>query len=118
MQIQRSVDIFQGLSYTGRKEFYKSLSDDDKDALYEQVTGNLIDRVPLTTKNRVDAKFNKDRNKRRGSIVPDECHNAENDCLWRSAAWYFINGDVSKTLWRNLSHMQGHFDALREVTES
>ena len=117
-QITRAVEIFQGLSYTGRKKFYKLLADDDKDALYKQVTDNLIARVHLTTKNRIDAKFNKDRNKRRGYIVPDECHRAENECLWKSAAWYIINGEVSKELWDNLSHMRGHFDALREVTES
>ena len=117
-QITQAVQIFQGLSYTGRKEFYKLLADDDQDALYNQVTDNLIDCVHLTTKNRIDAKFNKDRNKRRGYIVPDECHRAENECLWKSAAWYFINGEVSKSLWKNLSDLRGHFDALQEVTES
>ena len=118
MQLKENVSIFQGLNATGRKEFYKSLSDDEKDALYEHVTDNLIASVHLTTKNRVDVKTNKDRNKRCGYIIPDECHIAENNCLWRSAAWYFINGDVSRHLWRNLSHMQGHFDALREVEVS
>ena len=115
MQIKAAVRIFQGLNATGRKEFYKTLSDDDKDALYDQVTNNLIDSVHLTTKNRVDAKTNKDRNKWCGYILPNECHTAENDCLWRSAAWYFIMGHVSESLWKNLSHMREHFDALREV---
>lgn len=118
MQIKENVRIFEGLNATGRKEFYKTLSDDEKDTLYEQVTNNLIGCVHLTTKNGVDAKTNKDRNKRCGYILPDECHIAENGCLWRSAAWYFIMGHVSESLWKNLSHMRGHFDALREVSDA
>ena len=83
--------------------------------LYTQVTDNLIASVHLTTKNRIDGKTNKDRNQRRGSIVPDECHNAENECLWRSVAWYFAMGHVSKSLLNNLAHMRDHFDALQEA---
>lgn len=116
-QIKQSVRIFERLDYTGRQEFYKLLSD-DRDALYTQVTDNLIGSVHLTTKNRVDAKTNKARNKRCGYIMPDECHKAENECLWRSAAWYFLMGHVSKSLLKSLSHMQEHFDALQEVSES
>ena len=116
MQISQAVRIFEALDSTGRQEFYKSLSDDDKDALYDETTNNLIASVHLTTKNRVDAKTNRERNGRRGYIVPDECHRAENDCLWRSGAWYFIMGHVSKSLLKNLSHMRGHFDALKEAS--
>ena len=115
MQIKQAVRLFDALNATGRQEFYKTLSDDEKDALYEQVTNNLIASVHLTTKNRIDEKTNKDRNQRRGYIVPDECHIAENDCLWRSVAWYFAMGHVSKSLLNNISHMRQHFDALQEA---
>ena len=115
MPLGQAVRLFEGLNATGRQEFYKTLSDDDKDALYTQVTDNLIASVHLTTKNRIDGKTNKDRNQRRGSIVPDECHNAENECLWRSVAWYFAMGHVSKSLLNNLAHMRDHFDALQEA---
>ena len=111
MQIKQAVRLFDALNATGRQEFYKSLSDDEKGALYTQVTDNLIASVHLTTKNRIDGKTNKERNQRRGYIVPDECHIAENECLWRSASWYFIMGHVSKSLLNNLSHMRQHFDA-------
>ena len=52
MQIKQAVRLFDALDSTGRQEFYKTLSDDDKDALYTQVTDNLIASVHLTTKNR------------------------------------------------------------------
>ena len=117
MSVGQAVCLFESLDYTGRQEFYKSLSDDEKDALYEQATDNLIARVHLTTKNRIDAKVNRDRNKRCGYILPDECHTAENDCLWRSAAWYCILGHVSKSLLHNLSHMRDHFDALQATQD-
>lgn len=81
MSVEQAVHLFEALDETGKEKFYQSLSDDDRDALYEQVTENLIARVPLTTKNRIDAERNKARNTQRGYIVPDECHRAENDCL-------------------------------------
>ena len=115
MQIKQAVRLFDALDSTGRQEFYKTLSDDEKGALYTQVTDNLIASVHLTTKNRIDAKTNKERNQRRGYIVPDECHSAENECLWRSVAWYFAMGHVSKSLLNNISHMREHFDALQEA---
>ena len=118
MQIKQSIRLFDALDATGRQEFYKSLSDDDKDAVYTQVTDSLIASVHLTTKNRIDGKTNKDRNVRCGYIVPDECHRAENECLWRSVAWYFAMGHVSKSLLNNLSHMRQHFDALQETQEN
>lgn len=117
MSIAEATRLYESLDYTGRQEFYKSLSCDEKDALYEQVTDNLIAHIHVTTKNRVDEKMNTDRNKRRGSIMPDECHAAENDCLWRSAAWYVSMGHVSASLLCNLSHMRGHFDALHGRTQ-
>ena len=117
MSLEQAVRLFDALNATGRQEFYKTLSDDEKDALYTQVTDNLIASVHLTTKNRVDAKTNKDRNRRCGYILPDECHSAENECLWRSVAWYFAMGHVSKSLLNNLSHMRQHFDALQETQE-
>ena len=117
LTIKQAVCLFDALDYTGRQEFYKTLSDDDRDALYTQVTDNLIASVPLTTKNRIDAKMNKARNDKRGYIVPDECHTAENECLWRSVAWYFAMGHVSKSLLNNLAHMREHFDALKEAQE-
>ncbi|MCY3743616.1 MAG: hypothetical protein OXH00_21595 [Candidatus Poribacteria bacterium] len=117
MSLEQATTLFESLDYTGRQEFYQSLSDDERDALYTKATDNLIARVHLTTKNRVDAKQNRERNRRRGYIVPDECHRAENDCLWRSAAWYVILGDVSASLLNNLSHMRGHFDALQEAEQ-
>ena len=73
MSVKQAVRLFEGLNHSGRREFYKLLSDDEKDALYTQVTDDLMGRVNLTTKNRVDAKTNKERNKRRGYILPDEC---------------------------------------------
>ena len=115
MQLKQAVRIFDALNYTGKKVFYKTLSDDEKDALYIETTDNLIAKVHLTTKNRIDAKTNRTRNGRCGYIVPDECHRAENKCLWRSASWYVIMGEVSKSLCENLSHMQAHFDALNEI---
>ena len=115
MPLQQAVRLFDALDSTGRQEFYKTLSDDEKDAVYTQVTNTLIASVHLTTKNRIDGKMNKDRNVRRGYVVPDECHNAENECLWRSVAWYFAMGQVSKSLLNNLSHMREHFDALQEA---
>ena len=117
MPLGQAVRLFDALDSTGRQEFYKTLSDDEKNALYTMATDNLIASVHLTTKNRIDGKTNKDRNVRRGYIVPDECHNAENECLWRSVAWYFAMGHVSKSLLKNLSHMRQHFDALQETQE-
>ena len=116
MPVEHASRLFDALDSTGREKFYRSLSDDDRDALYEQVTHDLIARVPLTTKNRMDAKLNKERNTRRGYIVPNEVHRAENECLWRSAAWYILLGQVSESLRKNLSHMQAHFDILKEVS--
>ena len=52
MPLGQAVRLFEGLNATGRQEFYKTLSDDDKDALYTQVTDNLIASVHFTTKNR------------------------------------------------------------------
>ena len=118
MPLGQAVRLFEGLNATGRKEFYKTLSDDEKDALYTMATDTLIASVHLTTKNRIDGKTNKDRNVRCGYIVPDECHNAENECLWRSASWYVIMRHVSKSLLNNLSHMRQHFDALQETQEN
>ena len=118
VSVEQATRLFDALDSTGRQEFYKSLSDDEKDALYDETTNNLIASIHLTTKNRVDAKTNTERNTRRGYIVPDECHRAENDCLWRSGAWYFIMGHVSKSLLNNLAHMRQHFDALQETQEN
>ena len=118
MSLEQAVRLFDALDSTGRQEFYKTLSDDEKDAVYTQVTNTLIASVHLTTKNRIDGNTNKDRNQRRGYIVPDECHNAENECLWRSVAWYFAMGHVSKSLLNNLAHMREHFDALQETQEN
>ena len=115
MSVERATLLFEALEDTGRQEFYKSLSDDEKDALYTKATDNLIARVDLREKNRIDAKMNKQRNTRRGYIVSDESHRAENQCLWRSAAWYILLGQVSESLRKNLSHMQAHFDALQEA---
>ena len=115
MSVEHAVRLFEALDVTGREKFYRSLSDDDKDALYEQVTQHLIARVDLTTKNRIDAKMNKARNTRRGYIIVDESHRAENDCLWRSAARYILLGNVCESLLKNLSDMRAHFDTLQEV---
>ena len=113
MSVEQATRFFEMLDYTGRQEFYKMLSDDERDALYTLATDNLIACVHLTTKNRVDAKRNTERNRQRGYILPDECHRAENECLWRSGAWYVLMGEVSKSLLNNLSHMRGHLDALQ-----
>lgn len=115
MSVEQAARLFEALEDTGREKFYRSLSDDDRDTLYEQVTQNLIARVPLTTKNQIDTKLNKARNAQRGSVVVDESHRAENDCLWRSAAWYILLGQVSESLRKNLPHMRAHFDTLQEV---
>ena len=114
MSVKQAVCLFESLDYTGRQEFYKWLSDDEKDALYEQATDNLIARVHLTAKNQIDAKTNRTRNGRCGYIVPDECHRAENECLWRSAAWYILMGrDIE--VFDSLPHMHPHFQALRNA---
>ena len=118
MSVEQATLLFEALDATGREKFYRSLSDAEKDALYTKATDNLIARVPLTTKNRIDAKMNKERNIRRGYIVVDEIHRAENECLWRSAAWYILLGQVSGSLRKNLSHMWAHFDALQEVEKN
>ena len=112
MSLSQAVHLFESLNPTGRQEFYRSLDDDERDALYMQATDNLIASVHLTTKNRIDAETNKARNERRGHIVPDKCHIAENDCLWRSAAWRMLLGQVCESWLNQLSHMQPHFDAL------
>ena len=114
MSVQQAVRIFDALNYTGKKVFYKTLSDDEKDALYIETTDDLIAKVHLTTKNRIDAKTNRTRNGRCGYIVPDECHRAENECLWRSAAWYILMGrDIE--VFDSLPHMHPHFQALRNA---
>lgn len=118
MPLTQAVRLFESLTPTGRQAFYKSLTDDERDALYTEVTNNQIARVPLTTKNRIDARTNKARQQRRGYLLPDECHIAENECLWRSAAWYHLLGHVNETLRTNLSHMREHFDAFGEVAEA
>lgn len=110
MSVQQAVRIFDALNPVGREAFYETLSDDEKEALYTQATDTLIGRIHLTTKNRIDAKMNTTRNRQRGYLVPDECHRAENDCLWKSASWYVLMGKVSVY---NLSHMREHFDALQ-----
>ena len=115
MSLQQAVRIFDALNPVGREVFYETLSDDEKDALYEQTTDALIGRVHLTTKNRIDAKVNTARNRHRGYLVPDECHTAENNCLWKSASWYVIMGKVSESLKSNLTHMCEHFGALQEA---
>ena len=117
MSVKQAVRLFERLNHSGRREFYKSLSDDEKDALYTQVTDDLIASVDLKTKNRVDAKTNKERSKRYGYILPDECHMAENNCLWRSVAWYVIMGEYSKLLSKNLSHVREHFQGILETQE-
>ncbi|MXV82897.1 hypothetical protein F4Z98_05930 [Candidatus Poribacteria bacterium] len=118
MSVEHAARLFEALDDTGREKFYRSLSDNDRDALYERVTQALIARVPLTTKNRIDAQRNKERNAQRGYILPDECHRAENDCLWRSAAWYVLLGQVSASLRSNLPHMRAHFDTLQEAEKN
>lgn len=116
MTLSQAVRLFESLNPKGRQEFYKMLDDDERDALYMQATENLIARVHLTTKNRVDEKTNKARNKQRGYILPDECHNAENDCLWCCMAWRILLGQVCESWLAQLPHMQPHFDALKDVT--
>ena len=107
MTLSQAVHLFESLNPTGRQEFYQSLDDDERDALYMQATENLIGRVHLTTKNRIDAETNKARQKRRGCVLPDETHAAENDCLWRSAAWRVLLGVIGDP-----AHLQPHVDAL------
>ena len=107
MTRSHAVHLFESLNPMGRLQFYNSLDDDERDALYMQATDNLMKRVHLTTKNRVDAKTNKARNVRRGYILPDTCHTAENDCLWRSAAWRVLLGVIGDP-----AHLQPHVDAL------
>ena len=105
---------FEPLDFPERRAFYRSLTDDDRDAFYQYLTDALIGRVHLTEKNRIDAKTNRERGELRGYIVPDECHRAENDCLWRSGAWYVIMGRDAK-VFDSLPHMHSHFEALRHV---
>ena len=115
MSLQQAVHLFESLNPTGRQEFYESLTDDERDALYMQATDNLIARVDLTTKNRTDEQTNKVRQKKRGYVLPDEVHHTENDTLWRSAAWRVLFGQVCESLPTNLSHLQVHFDALKSL---
>lgn len=112
MTLSQAVHLFESLNPTGREAFYRSLDDDERDALYMQATDNLIASVHLTTKNRIDAKTNKARNKLRGYVLPDEVHHAENDCLWRSAAWRILLGQLCESWLAQLPHIQPHFDAL------
>ncbi len=107
--------LYLSLDYTSRKAFYKSLSADSKDAVYEMLTDQHIKRVPAEKKRAIDKVMNRARNKRVGYIVPDKCHSVENGCLWQSASWYFHNGDVDDGLLQNLPHMKSRFDALRQV---
>ncbi len=110
MTLQQAVHLFESLNPMGRLQFYRSLGDDERDALYMQATDNLIGRVHLTTKNRIDAKANTARNKWRGYILPDEAHTAENDCLWRSSAWRILLGVIGDP-----AHLQPYVDALGGV---
>ena len=116
MTLSQAVHLFESLNPTGRHEFYALLTDDERDALYTQATDNLIARVHLTTKNRIDAQTNKARQKQRGYIVPDECHHAENECLWRSAAWRVLFGQVCESLKAHHHDDSGKVDA--EVSDT
>ena len=111
MTLPQAVHLFESLNPMGRLQFYRSLEDDERDALYYGATDNLIARVHLTTKNRIDAKTNKARNTRRGHVLPSETQTAENDCLWRSAAWRVLLGVIGDPA----PHLQPHVDALRGV---
>ncbi len=112
MTLSQAVRLFESLDTTGRQEFYRMLDDDERDALYYAATDNLIKSVHLTTKNRVDAKMDTDRNKRRGYILPDTVHRAENDCMWRSSAWKILLGQVCESWLDQLPHLHPHFEAL------
>lgn len=116
MTLPQAVHLFESLNPKGRQDFYQMLDDDERDALYMGATDNLIARVHLTTKNRIDEKTNKARNERRGCILPDKCHIAENDCLWRSAAWRILLDQVCESWLAQLPHLHPHFDALKDVT--
>lgn len=113
MTLSQAVHLFESLNTTGRQEFYRSLEDDERDALYYAATDNLIASVHLTTKNRIDAKADTARNTRRGYILPDTVHRAENDCLWRSSAWRILLGQVCESWLAQLPHLHPHFEALR-----
>ena len=115
MTLKQAVTLFESLDSVGRQEFYQSLGDDERDALYEQATDTLIARVHLTTKNRIDAQWQKKRNEQRGYLVPEECHRAENECMWRSAAWSILLGTDTDERLKNLPHMHPHFQALRDA---
>ena len=104
LTIKQSVRLFDALDYTGRQEFYKSLSDDEKDALYEQVTDNLIASVHLTTKNRIDAKMNKDRNDKRGYIVPYECHITQKTSVYGGRSRGILRWGMSQNRCLTISH--------------
>lgn len=112
MTLPQAVHLFESLDTKGRQEFYKMLDDHERDALYYGATDSLIKSVHLTTKNRVDAKADTDRNKRRGYILPDTVHRAENDCLWRSSAWKILLGQVCESWLAQLPHLHPHFEAL------
>ena len=111
MTLSQAVHLFESLNPMGRLQFYRSLEDDERDALYYEATDNLIGRVHLTTKNRIDEQTNKARNTRSGYILPDEVHTAQNDCLWRSAAWRILLGVIGEPA----PHLQPHVDALGGV---
>lgn len=108
MSLHQAALFFEALDYTGRQEFYKDLLDDEKDALYMQITDRLIGRVPVATKAQIDRDANEWRHQPRTEAQAT----AENDCMWRAAAWYIVMGHASNALMANLKHMQPHFDAL------
>ena len=117
MRSNRSLRMqFVKLDFPAKRAFYNALTDDERDAFYTYLTDSLIGRVHLTEKNRVDGALDVKRNNARGYIVPDECHRAENDCMWRSAAWFILMGRDAE-VYDSLSHMRGHFEALRHVKQ-
>ena len=111
MTLSQAVHLFESLNPMGRLQFYRLLEDDEKDALYYEATDNLIARVHLTTKNRIDEQTNKARNTQSGYILPDEIHTAQNDCLWRSAAWRILLGVIGDVA----PHLQPHVGELGGV---
>lgn len=103
-----AMRFYLSLDYTSRKGFYRSLSCQSKDQLYEAVTDLHIQRVPVETQRAANKALEK---------LSNGLTETEKEACWRSASWYFHNGDVSDGLLKNLEHMKPVFDALRGVYE-
>lgn len=99
--IHDPVNVFLSLDYTARKEYYKELNCDTKDALYDAVTDQHIARVPKTTREAINATY---------------ADKTSLDSCWRSVSWYHHTGDADdRFMMKGLAHLRPIYDALNAV---